>query len=122
MGGSFISRGHTKRKKRIRIMIQNKLFGTKLNFHSVIPRISKITKRIYDVTPRVFFFLFLMWSPLMRSMVCISVIIHYTHYNLKFSMNLCVQLSMYFFVHLFLDMWVLILFYTVCVYLLPWYI
>ena len=27
-------------------------------------------------------------------------------------MNLCVQLSMYFFVHLFLDMWVLILFYT----------
>ena len=44
------------------------------------------------------------------SMVCISAIIHYTHYNLQFSMELCVQLSMNWFVHLFLEMWVLILF------------
>ena len=118
MGGSFISRGLTKRKKRIRIMIQNKLFGTKLNFHSVIPKISKITKRIWRYPKGLFLFVFnvvpsneeISFQP--SSMVSISVIIHYKHYNLKFSMNLCVQLSMYFFVHLFLDMWVLILFYT----------
>ena len=39
--------------------------------------------------------------------VCISVIIHYTHNSLQFSMDLCVQLSMNWFVHLFLDIWVL---------------
>ena len=37
-----------------------------------------------------------------------SVIMHYTHYILQFSMDLCVPLSMYCFVHLLLDMWVLI--------------
>ena len=45
--------------------------------------------------------------------------LHITDYNLQFLMDLCVQLSMYGVVHLFLYMWVLILDWTINKLLLP---
>ena len=57
---------------------------------------------------------FLIWPPHMRRHLFNPLLLsifqssYITHYNLQFLMDLCVQLSMYCFVHQFLDIRVLI--------------